>query len=148
MDFSSSGSVTTQDGRVINFNLSFSVSREFVSNTQVRIQAGDALLDPLVINLRNASASLGDRNYSFDIDMDGKPDNIALQPKAVVSLHGTGMVMVLSMTEASCLDPARATVSKSCLCMIRMATTGSMKAIPSMRSCAYGPWTRKETNSS
>ncbi|MDI9514663.1 MAG: hypothetical protein GX384_05830 [Clostridiaceae bacterium] len=77
MDFSSSGSVTTQDGRVINFNLSFSVSREFVSNTQVRIQAGDALLDPLVINLRNASASLGDRNYSFDIDMDGKPDNIA-----------------------------------------------------------------------
>ena len=30
------------------------------------------MLDPLVINFKNASASLGDRNYYFDIDCDGK----------------------------------------------------------------------------
>lgn len=77
MSFASSGSVTTADGRVISFSLSFTVSRDFFSTTQVRIRAGDALLDPLVINFRNSSAQLGDRNYAFDIDMDGSPENIA-----------------------------------------------------------------------
>jgi hypothetical protein len=77
MSFSSSGSVVTEDGRTINFNLNFNVSREFMSYQHISIRAGDALLDPLVINFKNASASLGDRNYYFDIDCDGKKDNIA-----------------------------------------------------------------------
>lgn len=77
MSFSSSGSVTTSDGRNINFNLNFNVSREFIKEETLSIRAGDALIDPLVINFKNASASLGDRNYSFDIDMDGDKDNIA-----------------------------------------------------------------------
>ena len=77
MSFGSSGSVITEDGRTINFNLNFNVSREFMSYQHISIRAGDALLDPLVINFKNASASLGDRNYYFDIDCDGKKDNIA-----------------------------------------------------------------------
>jgi len=77
MSFSSSGSVVTEDGRTINFNLNFNVSREFMSYHHISIRAGDALLDPLVINFKNASASLGDRNYYFDIDCDGKNDLIA-----------------------------------------------------------------------
>mgnify|MGYP000894269991 FL=1 len=77
MSFSSTGSVTTADGRVINFNLSFSVSREFIREEIISIRAGDALIDPLVINFKNSSAALGDRNYRFDIDMDGEPDTIA-----------------------------------------------------------------------
>lgn len=77
MSFGSSGSVVTEDGRTINFNLNFNVSREFMSYQHISIRAGDALLDPLVINFKNASASLGDRSYYFDIDCDGKKDNIA-----------------------------------------------------------------------
>lgn len=77
MSFGSSGSVVTEDGRTINFNLNFNVSREFMSYQHISIRAGDALIDPLVINFKNASASLGDRNYFFDIDCDGKKDNIA-----------------------------------------------------------------------
>jgi len=77
MSFNSSGSVTTADGRTINFDLSFNVSREFIQKEFISIRAGDALIDPLVINFKNASASLGDRNYHFDIDMDGEPDTIA-----------------------------------------------------------------------
>jgi len=77
MSFSSSGCVTTADGRVIDFNLSFHVSREFIREETLSIRAGDALIDPLVINFKNASATLGDRNYSFDIDLDGNPDTIA-----------------------------------------------------------------------
>lgn len=77
MSFGSSGSVVTEDGRTINFNMNFNVSREFISSQHISIRAGDALIDPLVINFNNASASLGDRNYSFDIDSDGIKDNIA-----------------------------------------------------------------------
>ena len=39
MNFSSSGTVTTEDGRIINFSLNFSVSREFTSYEKVRIRA-------------------------------------------------------------------------------------------------------------
>jgi hypothetical protein len=81
MSFSSSGTVTTADGRKVNFNLAFNVSREFIRNETLSIRAGDALIDPLVINFKNSSAELGDRNYSFDIDMDGVEDNIAFTSK-------------------------------------------------------------------
>ncbi len=77
LSFSSSGTVTTADGRQIQFNLNFLVSRDFISETHTSIKAGDALLDPLVINFKNASARLGDRSYTFDLDMDGVKDNIA-----------------------------------------------------------------------
>lgn len=77
MSFYSSGSVATADGRTINFNLAFNVSREFIRSESLSIRAGDALLDPLVINFKNVSSLLGDRNYSFDIDCDGNEDNIA-----------------------------------------------------------------------
>ncbi len=77
LSFSSKGSVKTSDGREIQFNLDFKVSREFIQQKSISIRAGDALLDPLVINFSNASASLGDRNYSFDIDCDGVNDTIA-----------------------------------------------------------------------
>lgn len=77
MAFTSAGSVTTSDGREIKFNMNFSVSREFVESKSLSIRAGDALLDPLVINFKNASAALGERNYSFDIDCDGTNDTLS-----------------------------------------------------------------------
>ncbi|NLW01686.1 MAG: hypothetical protein GX027_00275 [Clostridiaceae bacterium] len=96
MNFSSSGTVTTEDGRIINFSLNFSVSREFMSYEKVRIQAGDKLLDPLVINFRNSTANLGDRNYLFDIDMDGKPEEIAFTAEGsgflVWDRNGNGLI--------------------------------------------------------
>lgn len=96
MDFSSSGTVTTEDGRVISFSLNFSVSREFMSHEKVRIRAGDALLDPLVINFSNSSAKLGDRSYSFDIDMDGDMEEIAFAAEGsgflVWDRNGNGLI--------------------------------------------------------
>lgn len=77
MSFSSQGTVKTADGREIKFNLSFEVSRVFMETRSLQIRAGDALLDPLVINFNNVSAALGDRNYYFDIDCDGSDDLIA-----------------------------------------------------------------------
>jgi hypothetical protein len=96
MAFASTGSVTTEDGRQINFDLKFLVSRDFISSTDISIKAGDALMDPLVINFRSPSASLTDRNYYFDIDMDGRKDNIAFAAEGsgflALDKNGNGII--------------------------------------------------------
>ncbi len=71
------GRVTTEDGREINFSVSFSVSREFVSREQISIRAGDAQrVDPLVINLDGSPITLSDVRFSFDLNADGKKEDI------------------------------------------------------------------------
>lgn len=78
MSFASSGVVRTADGREINFSLELNMSREFYSEQNVSIRAGDALKkDPLVINFDSAAAGLTDEKISFDIDSDGSPDQIS-----------------------------------------------------------------------
>lgn len=77
LDFAAQGSVKTADGREIDLNLQLSMSREFVSQTDIRIRAGDAVkIDPLVINFNAPAARLTDTKFSFDIDVDGKADQI------------------------------------------------------------------------
>lgn len=77
MDFNAQGVVKTADGKTIEIDLSLSVQRSFTSESHVSFKAGDALIDPLVINYEGASASLTNRKYKFDIDNDGKEDNIS-----------------------------------------------------------------------
>lgn len=77
MSFSSEGTVKTADGREINFSLDLSMSREFTSRKDITVKAGDALIDPLVINFDSAAAKLTDKKFSFDIDSDGTSDQIS-----------------------------------------------------------------------
>ena len=59
MSFSSEGTVKTSDGREISFDLNLNLSREFASNFNISLRAGDAVkVDPLVVNFGNASATL------------------------------------------------------------------------------------------
>ncbi len=76
-DFTAGGIITTADGQTIDFSVNLSMSREFYSEQNINIRAGDALKDPLVINFSGAAAQLTERNYSFDIDADGTRDQIA-----------------------------------------------------------------------
>lgn len=75
--FQAGGIVKTADGREINFSLDLSMSRSFYSEKRVDIRAGDALRDPLVINFNVPAAQLTQTKYQFDIDADGKEDNIS-----------------------------------------------------------------------
>lgn len=78
MSFSAEGVVKTADGREINFDLDLNLSREFASRLDISIRAGDAVrVDPLVINFDNASATLTNEKFSFDIDADGTDDQIS-----------------------------------------------------------------------
>ena len=75
--FSASGVVHTADGREIDISVELNMSREFFSEQQLSLRAGDALKDPLVVNFSGSAAELTERSFSFDIDADGRSDQIA-----------------------------------------------------------------------
>lgn len=78
-DFSASGVIKTTDGKQFSFNLSIYLKREFMSERNISARLGDAarLKDPLVINFGGNSAELANTRFSFDIDSDGKMDQIS-----------------------------------------------------------------------
>lgn len=77
MIFSTNGIVKTNDGRNINFSLELNMDRSFVSHTNLNIKAGDAAIDPLVINYSGKNLNLTDKKISFDINLDGNKENIS-----------------------------------------------------------------------
>ena len=77
MSFQSHGVVNTADGRTINFNVELNMSREFMTQNEIHIVAGDKQADPLVINFSGQAADLTDRNFSFDLNNDGAQERIA-----------------------------------------------------------------------
>ena len=76
--FKASGSVVTGDGRKIAFNLSLSMPRRYDETTDVSLRLGDARRkqDPLVINFDSNAARLTDQRFAFDLDADGRSENI------------------------------------------------------------------------
>ncbi len=76
--FAAEGVIKTSDGKEIQFNLSLEMDREFFQETNVSVRKGDAVKkDPLVINFDGTAAQLTDTKFSFDLDSDGKTDNIS-----------------------------------------------------------------------
>lgn len=78
--FQTQGTVRCADGREINFNLNLEMSRsfqEYYEETVQPLQARrSAFCDPLVINLDGNIAELSDQTFLFDLDGDGKKDEI------------------------------------------------------------------------
>lgn len=75
--FSAAAEVKTADGQSITVSLNLNMSREFYTEQQISLRAGDALKDPLVINFDGTAAQLTHRDFNFDIDADGRLDQIA-----------------------------------------------------------------------
>lgn len=95
--FYSSGTVVTEDGRRIDFDLEALMSRSFSEYTDVQIDYGAAqLMDPLVINLEGGTAEVSDQKFLFDIDCDGELDNISLLAKGcgflALDRNGDGII--------------------------------------------------------
>lgn len=76
--FSAKGTVKTSDGQTINFNLSVSMSRSYLEESDTQILLGDAakVTDPLVINFTGTAAQLSDKRFSFDLNADGHEESI------------------------------------------------------------------------
>lgn len=77
------GTVVTADGRELDFNISFEMSRSFEEyyEKEHTFNIGN-LRDPLVINLDTDIASVSDQKFMFDIDSDGIKDSISMLGKS------------------------------------------------------------------
>lgn len=75
--FSSVGIAKTQDGRQLSFGIDLEMSRSFMEYTNLKWSEQVVMTDPLVINLNSNSTSLSDQKFCFDIDSDGKENNIS-----------------------------------------------------------------------
>jgi hypothetical protein len=71
-----SGSVVTETGKKFDFNTSLSMSRETYQELSVSLKAGDALIDPLLINFNGTGVKLSDHTFNFDLTMDGIEETI------------------------------------------------------------------------
>jgi hypothetical protein len=77
--FSAQGTINTADGRQIAFQLDATMSRSVSEQTNVSVRAGDAVRkDPLVINFGGTAAQLSSQRFSFDLNGDGKAENVPL----------------------------------------------------------------------
>ncbi len=78
VSFNGEGTVETADGKSISFSVDLSMSRQFAASNSFDIRLGEArLCDPLVINYNASSASFTSTKFSFDLDSDGKSDQIS-----------------------------------------------------------------------
>ncbi|MCR4956982.1 MAG: hypothetical protein K6A30_09910 [Lachnospiraceae bacterium] len=79
VDFTTSGVVNTADGRTISFDVQVSMSRSFYSVAKQQGSFGADLncIDPLVINTGSAITELGTQHFYFDLDADGKEEEIS-----------------------------------------------------------------------
>ncbi len=98
-DFAAQGRVTTADGREVDFALDVEMSRSFSEQTDVSLRAGDAArrADPLVVNLGGSPAQLSAERTSFDLNADGKTENVPL-------LAGGGAYLALDLNGNGRID--------------------------------------------
>jgi len=79
LSFSAHGSITTQDGINITFSAQLNIQREFFEEQSISFRAGDAVkIDPLVLNFNGTAAQLQETRFEFDLDADGRSEQIAL----------------------------------------------------------------------
>lgn len=72
------GYVQTEDGRSISFGVNLNMSREFASQVNIETTQQVVMTDPLVINMDDFPAGVRDMTFQFDIDCDGKMDEISM----------------------------------------------------------------------
>lgn len=77
--FSGEGKAVTADGREISFGVSFAMSQSFKQEYDLEAmdQYERVLTDPLVINLDSCPTELSDQTFLFDIDGDGKQEELS-----------------------------------------------------------------------
>lgn len=77
VSFAARGVVQTADGQQIEFEVSLRASREVVTESMTSISAGAAAIDPIVLNFNGNAVELGDTRFAFDLDADGREEQIA-----------------------------------------------------------------------
>lgn len=79
--FASQGMVTTQDGRSIAFGIEVSMSRAFTSKIDTLEVQDYIMTDPLMINLDTNIGTVSDQKFFFDLNADGKEEEMSFAGK-------------------------------------------------------------------
>ncbi len=95
--FSASGVIQTADGKSIEFSVELELSRAYHEETNISIQAGDAVRkDPLVVNFDGTAAELSSTRFRFDLNGDGQSEDVPLLSGGsgylVLDANGNGRV--------------------------------------------------------
>ncbi len=78
LEFKATGKVQSSDGRKIEFDLNMHMERETYEHSSIDFQAGGALIDPIVIQTDSIPPGLADKKIQFDLDLDGKLDQMSV----------------------------------------------------------------------
>ncbi|MDD4112221.1 MAG: hypothetical protein PHC56_04210 [Herbinix sp.] len=94
--FASQGVVQTQDGRSIGFNIEVSMSREFTTEFNILETENYIKTDPLMINLDTNIGRVSDQKFYFDLDTDGKEEQISFAGQGsgllALDINGDGTI--------------------------------------------------------
>ncbi|MPN34623.1 hypothetical protein SDC9_182117 [bioreactor metagenome] len=80
MNFTASGTVQTQDGRSISFDMQLLMQRSYYESSSFSLRIGDAAqqtMDPLAINIGGGAVDLTQNKFAFDLDADGSTEEIS-----------------------------------------------------------------------
>ena len=77
LNFSSTGTAITADGRRLEFNYGFALSDSFTEEFSAVESKFINYIDPLVINLDDSPTRLSDQVFYFDLDGDGQEEEIS-----------------------------------------------------------------------
>lgn len=96
-DLTARGVVVTTDGARIDFRLDLSMERYHREETSVSLRAGNAVRkDPLVLNFDGTAAQLSNQRFRFDLDSDGRAENVPLLAGGsgylALDLNGNGRI--------------------------------------------------------
>ena len=92
-----SGTVHTADNRDLDFSLDLTMARRYFREDVVEeTVSGFALIDPLVIRTDASAPLLSGGQFSFDLDMDGTPEDLPLPGAGTgflaLDLNGDGVI--------------------------------------------------------
>ncbi|MCR5008358.1 MAG: hypothetical protein K6A76_07250 [Oribacterium sp.] len=78
-DYQATGRITTEDGRDIKVDVDVTMARKKERETFIAMSSPlDSLFDPLIINTGQQGTALSDKKFKFDLDADGKQDEISM----------------------------------------------------------------------
>lgn len=77
LSFTSTGHVTTKDGRSIDFNFDVEMTSRFEQYYREEGISIAQMCDPLVLNFTGNVADLSDQKFIFDLDCDGEAEEIS-----------------------------------------------------------------------
>jgi hypothetical protein len=82
VSFDAEGIVKTADGREIQIDVELRMAREWAEEHSLSLRlegsGGTEMVDPLVINFDGTAAELTSDTFTFDLDVDGREDQIAM----------------------------------------------------------------------